>query len=203
MFESFRSAGVPLDTEGMRSAMQRVIDQEEALLLQGWAPDGTNYEVKGLYQGAGTTEATSSDFATFGNATTEITLVMAALAALEITNQNYHLVLNPTQYQQARASRSTTYGVPEWPDLPGILNPNPAMPAGSIWQSNRITAGTGLFVPVDPEGLYYDLLVGHEARNVLGYDSRLGEDSPIFGHVVECMRPRIKQSTALVKATGI
>ncbi|MCJ2540273.1 MAG: bacteriocin family protein [Candidatus Thermoplasmatota archaeon] len=202
-FESFRTEGIAMDTEAMISAAYKVAKKEDAYLVQGWAPDGTNYEINGLYQGAGTTEATAKDFGTFGNATSKVGLVMAALAALDIDDQNYNLGLNPVQYQELRTIRST-YDLLEWPDVLEQISPNDAQPKAFIYQSNNITAGTGLMTPVDTQGVYMDLLIGQDATNRLGFDSKLGpEDSPIYGHVIECIRPRIKTSTALVKATGI
>jgi hypothetical protein len=128
---------------------------------------------------------------------------MAALAALDITEQNYNMGLNPTQFQELNSIRSTN-GILEKPDVLTMLSPNGAMPAGFIYQTNDVTVDTGLMTPVDTSGIYMDLLIGQDATNRIGFDSKIGpEDSPIFGHVIEAIRPRIKISTALVKLTNI
>jgi uncharacterized linocin/CFP29 family protein len=202
-FESFRTEGIAMDTEAMLSAAFKVARKEDFYLVQGWAPNGSTYEIPGLYQGAGTTESTSKDFGTFGNATDKVALVMAALAVLDITDQNYNMGLNPTQFQELNSIRSTN-GILEKPDVLTMLSPNDAMPAGFIYQTNDVTVDTGLMTPVDLSGTYMDLLIGQDATNRLGFDSKIGpEDSPIFGHVIEAIRPRIKTATALVKITNI
>ena len=202
-FNAFVKDGKDIDTAAMMSAAQVIGLQEDDILLQGWKPDGTNYEVNGLYQGAGTTETTSAVFSTFGNPTTKVALAMKALADVNVTNQNYNLILNPQNFYELNKSRSAN-GVLEKPDVLEMLNPNPGAPKGQIFQSVDITVDTGLMSPVDPAGLYMELVIALDMQNHLGYDSKMGEKiSPVYGTVIEGLRPKIIQSTAIVGLTGL
>lgn len=202
-FDAWRTKGKDINGEAVVSAAYRVAQAEDDLFLQGWAPDGSNYEIAGLYQAAGTAEATSKVFSTFGNPTAKVVLCMAAASAAGVQNTNYNMVLHSDQFWELKGSIGTN-GFSEWDHVLGMLNPNAGMPKGKILESVDITTATGLMSPVDPAGMYISAIVGQEIRNVLGFDSRDTEElSPIYGTVFECMRPFVKQTTALIKLTAI
>ncbi len=202
-FDAWRTKGKDINGEAVVSAAYRVGQAEDDLFLQGWAPDGATYRIKGLYQDAGTPEATSKAFSTFGNPTAKVALCMAAASSAGVQNTNYNMVLHPDQYWELKGSIGTN-GFSEWEHVLGMLNPNGGMPKSQIMESVDIATATGLMSPVDPAGMHITAIVGQEIRNVLGFDSRDTEElSPLYGTAFECMRPFIKHTTAVLKLTNI
>lgn len=201
--DEFASQGVQLDATGAMGAARVVAEREEDLLMMGWKRDGTAYEVNGLYNGAGTTEATSSVTSTNGNAVIKLKLARAALKAAKVYGCNFNWVLATGNYEEVMASVNA-YGVMEQDQVRKQLNTIPGQPQGDILEGPKLTADTGLLLPIDPLGLWYDLLLGQDPRTYFGYDSKLGEEiSPVYGHTIECLIPRIKQPLALCKTTGL
>lgn len=201
-YESFVASGERIDQSAALSAAHVVNVATDDLLIQGWAPNGSTYKVNGLYQAAGNTDSTSNDFATYGKAIAEIAIALALLDADSIFGVNFNLVLNPVQFRQLQGSISST-GVPEWDKVMSMLNGVPGAPQGEILMSNDITAGTGMLSPVDTTGMYIDLVVAKELRTFYGTDSKLNDLSPIYGHVVSVLVPRIKHTNAICTITGI
>jgi len=202
---AFANKGTDLTTVNMMSAMQVVGLAEDDLLLAGWKADGTNYDVEGLGNITGaTSESTSKDFGTYGYPTAKLALIFAALttASVPVNAYNGNMILHPTQYYELDVSKSTA-GVEEMPQVLRMLQKNPGLPAGSVFMSSDVTAGTAILAPVDPFGTVMDLFIAMDTQNHLGYDSKLGEAiSPVFGTVIEAVRPRIFQPAAICVATG-
>lgn len=200
-FEAFKSKGILLDTNTAKDATYQVAEREEAIVIDGWSQDGTNYDISGLYQSAGTSETTSKDFGTYGNALDKIALAMGELDSAGVRYRSCNLILNKTQYSELRSSKSST-GTREWSQVMDLLNESGS--GGKIVQSANITAATGLLTPVDPTGRYFQVWVPQDIRVIVGYDSKLGpEVSPIYGTVFERIGIDIRQSTAIVKLTNI
>jgi uncharacterized linocin/CFP29 family protein len=200
MFEAFRSEGKAIDTAAMLSAMQVVALKEDKVLIQGWAPDESNYRVKGLYQSAGNTTA-GADFGTFGNALQSVIDLKALFFADNVVGMNFNLILNPVQFGQLEGSYNL--GVYEWDKVMRALNPIPGAPQGGIYQSNDITAATGLMCPVDPSGMHLRLVRMVDMRNELGSDSKHPDTSPIYGTVYEVIAPLIINANAVGTFTAI
>ena len=206
-FDAFKSEGIDLNADEMLSAAQVVADAEETMLMMGWKPDGSTEVIPGLYLMAGNT-AGGADFGTYGNAIASVAAGMAACFADKVKGVNFHMVLNSVQYGELLGSVSTN-GERELPQVVEQLNHLKGAPMGTVWQSDEIAAGTGLLVPVDPAGVYIDLVVGSDMKNTLGMDSTIPEISPIYGTVYEYVRPRAKHAdgsgdtVALCSLTGI
>src|SRR5574343_971926 len=178
---AFYSEGKDLPTAGMEAAVKKIGKADNQMLIQSWAPDATTARINGLYAAAGNTVATSYDFGTPGNATAAVSDAVAAAHDDDIEGVNWTLVLNNTQFNEARKSRFTTSNQLEWPDIIQALNPEPNQPQGTIIRSGNIVAAKGLLVPVDPAGLYIALLEGMAPQTVLGTDGKLGKISPVYG----------------------
>ncbi len=126
--------GTPLDTMAINSAAYKVAYLEDTLILKGSdAPD-----ISGLYDGAGNSETTSKDFATFGNATDKVEAAIALLTADNI-EPPYNMVLNVLQATQLKASISST-GVRELPIIIDLLG------GGEVIQTNAQTVATGMLL---------------------------------------------------------
>jgi uncharacterized linocin/CFP29 family protein len=202
MAQSYLTKGIPLDNAAMLSAVYVAAKKENDLLLQGWTPNGSTYDINGLYQGAGNNYDTSKDFGTFGYATDAVAGAMALILDDGVEGVNFNLTLNPTQFTELVASRSAN-GVPEMPDILAALNPVAGSPKGEILYSSAMTAATGLISPVDPDGGLIDLVLGLDFQNVPGTDSKMGKLSPYYMTVVAAERPRIKQANSLSKLSAI
>ncbi|OPX62372.1 MAG: Encapsulating protein for peroxidase [Methanomassiliicoccales archaeon PtaB.Bin215] len=200
--ESYTSEGVSLESAAAINAAIQLAAKEDDLLLNGWAPkDDGAYVIKGLYQAAGQSYTTSKDFATFGNAIIAVSGARSLLWGQNVNGVNFNLVINPTQYAELDASQSD--GFDEMQKVMRLLNPVPGAYPGGVYQTTKITAGTGLLVPVDNAGVYFDLVIGADAGNELGIDSKHPDTSPVFGRVWESAYPRVKQANALATLTQI
>lgn len=194
MYESHKMAGTGIEAALAIEAAYRVQLKEEALILNGWAPDGTNYVINGLYQSAGNAEATASDFATYGNAIQKVTLAKALLETDSVFG-SYNLVLNPVQENQLLGSYSTT-GSSEYDIVMKLLR------GGEIYSTPTQTVATGMLLAT-PDKTYFDLVIAQDYKNQLNEDSTLGSLSPLYGTVYEAMAPRIKQTNAICTLTNI
>ena len=199
----FAEGGIDIEAANAKAAAWEVQKLEEAYLLQGWKPDGTNYEVKGLYQAAGNTCATSYDFGTYGNATDAVCDGIQLIEDDNIRGTNFNLLLNSVQKNQLKKSKNSTTDAREWKDVMELLNENGGA-TGQILTSEHIAAGTGLLVPVDPARNYFDIKEPQPIKTVLGYDSKLTEElSPVYGTIFELLLPNVKRPEALCTLTGI
>jgi len=198
MYESYILKGIDIESALAIEAAYQVQLEEEAVILNGWAPDGTNYVTKGLYQSAGNAEATSKDFGTYGYATDKVGLMIALLEADSVYGP-YNLVLNQTQKNELFASRSTT-GDREWPEVIEMLNENGK--GGTIYSSPSQTVDTCMMLPIANKA-YSDLVIPQDYTNQLNEDPKLGELSPLYGIVYECLAPRIKQTNSICTGTNI
>lgn len=198
MYESYKLNGMPIESDMSILAAYQVQLREEALLLNGWAPDGTNYVIDGLYQAAGNAEATSADFGTYGNAIKKVGLAKTLLEADSIYGP-YNLVLNNAQYNQLLASESTT-GNREMPTVMDMINDGGS--GGQIFSSPTQTAATGMMLGVANK-TYFDLVIPQEYKNQINEDGKLGDLSPLYGMVYESLAPRIKHADSICTLTNI
>ena len=194
MYETYKMAGIGIEAALSLEAAYRVQLQEEALILNGWAPDGATYTISGLYQSAGNAETTADDFGTYGNAVAKIALAKALLETDSVYGP-YNLVLNPTQENELLGSFSTT-GASEWDQVMKMLK------GGDIFSSPIQTAATGMLMAT-PNKAYFDLVIPQEYKTQLNEDPKLGTLSPIHGVVYECLAPRVKQTNAICTLTNI
>jgi len=202
-WEAYLTEGKNLSTTAMMSAAQVCAVKEDDLLIQSWKPDGSTAKINGLYASAGNDYDTTKGFDTFGNAIDAVNGALAMMAADNVPTAsiNWNYVLNPVQFYELGASISD--GVVEKTEVQKILNPAAGMPPGQIMMSNDIDAGKGLISPVDPAGLYIELVKGVDLNNVLGEDSKIPEISPIYGTTYEVIAPWIKQANALCITSDI
>jgi len=187
--------GTPFEESIVRSAGYRLVLKEDALILQGWQADGTNYNINGFYQGAGNSEATSDDFDTQGKALTEHGAVVKLMLADNVPPP-YNVILNPVEFGALAASFYSTAAVLE-------LDVYKRMIGGQLFISSAITAGTGL-VLAQPTTGWFDIMVGTNVQQMVEEQSLAdGDKGAALGVIFECLAPRIYQSNALCKMTTI
>jgi uncharacterized linocin/CFP29 family protein len=142
-----RLSGTPLNTSTSDSAAYKVALLEDAMLLYGYTADGgTTWEVNGLYQAAGNSEATGLDYGTAANIITSVNNAKALLLADNIAPP-YNMCLHPTQYAQLfPLIANTAVSYLQWVEQ--------ALQGGQVFVSPAITAGTGIMSKADPAGMF-------------------------------------------------
>ena len=96
-FESMKQDGITIEADRAADMAVKLTKELDSIIIQGWKPDGTNYETKGFYQIAGNSNA-GTDFGTYGGA---IATVAKGLELLQedgvYSAAGYNLVVAPTQ----------------------------------------------------------------------------------------------------------
>jgi uncharacterized linocin/CFP29 family protein len=187
-----RTYGTPLDTANAKSAAYKVAKKEDELILDGYAADGSTYDIKGLYQKAGNSD-TGSSFGTSGQGIDSLNAAMALLLADNIYPP-YHMVLNPTQYMEMHNELSST-AVLEIDVLRRMLG------GGEVFVTPAQTAGTGMVLAAGDRG-YFDLAVGVDITTEVEV-LPLNKGRDLYGIVYECVVPRVWETNAICKMTAI
>jgi uncharacterized linocin/CFP29 family protein len=190
--ESSRMSGTPLNTTEAESKTYTVATGEDNLLIQGWSQDGTNYDINGLYQSAGNSDATSLNWGTAANIATSIQNGLALLDADNI-NGPFNLSLNSTQYSETLAviaNTAVTYR--QWikEQIGGQIISSPAM-----------TTGTGMLTPVNPNGAFEYVIA--EPITLKTEVESVKEGEGLFGRVYVRGLPVVYDANAICKLTDI
>lgn len=189
---SSRLSGTPLNTTTAESAGYKVGLQEDSLLILGFSRDGTTYEINGLYNAAGNSEATSLDWGTAANIATSINNTIALLMADNIFPP-YNLCVNPTQYNQAAVFVAST-AVPYLSWIKERIQ-------GDIYPTATITAGTGMMTKANPVGMFEYVVAEDFSVETEVLSKREGEG--LFGRVYARGLPVVYDSNAICQMTTI
>jgi uncharacterized linocin/CFP29 family protein len=188
-----QNGGYPLSTITAQSAAYKTTVLENQLILNGYAADGTNYDINGFYQGAGNTEGTAKDFGTAGNAISKIGLALAVLHADEIYGA-FNLVLNDVQYMELAVSvMGAGAGNPEMPMVEKLLG------GGKIYSTSYQAVNTGMLIAA-PNPMFYELIVPQDMTTKTVIEPKSGD---LWGQVFECVLPAIYEPNAICTLTGI
>ena len=190
-WEAYKLAGVPIDNDIAIDMAANVAEKEDAMIINGWAPDGTNYVVNGMYQVANNTFG-GAGFETAGKALAAVANAISLLRADKIYSVGWNLVLNPVQYGELEASYSTTLGL-EYDAVLKMLNRNAPGSPGRIYESSSIVAGTGMVAPVATAAnkRFFDLVIAQEPKHDIWYET--SEDTgPIRARLLGALVPRFK-----------
>lgn len=197
-YEAFKADGKPLDGANAIGAAYKAAKVEDAAIINGVTNDDTNYDINGLYQGAGNDYSTASTTSTAGVPTTMVAGAMNLLEQANVpVNIPLNLVLHPTQANKIRPLRSAN-GVREMPEVLEMLN------GGQIFSTTAIAAGTGMLLPAakvaEP---FFDLFLRVDWRTELGKDSKHPDTGPLYGRVYSGGTLRIKQNSAICKLSAL
>lgn len=170
-------------------------DQQNYTVLQGWAPDGTNYVTLGMYQVAANSNAGSS-FGSYNGALSTVSTLIGMLQQDKIySDDGYNLFVNPTEKQKLAASTSTNSGVREWVQVLDALNEQTdnygGVKPGRIISTPCITAGTCMVAPVASEinRKYFELIEAQAVYNNIWYDDGNEKDGNIKCRQVSSLFP--------------
>lgn len=188
-----KNGGYDLNMATVNSAAYRVANLENQIVIDGYKPDGTTYEVEGLYQSAGNTVTDALGFDTAGNAVSAVQKALDLFSADEI-NTNFNMLLNPTQYTELAISIFGTAkeGIREMPMVEDLIG-------GQIIKSNWLTEGTGMLV-AEPVGGFYELIV---AQDTTYETDELQKSKDLWGRVYECILPIVYEPNAICTMTQI
>ena len=200
-YEGFKAKNLDIDTSAAISAAYVAAQAEDAAIINGVTRDGTNYDIDGLYQGAGNDEGTDLAWSVSGNATKSVANAYALLAEDNVPVGDtipYNLVAHPIPYMNLMKSRSAN-GVREMPEVKEMLN------GGEIIMSNSLDASTnGILLPaaqiLEP---YVDFYLASDWRTEHGVDSEHPDTGDLSGRVYSAGILRIKHSEAICKLSDI
>lgn len=199
MLNAFEANGQNVEASIQQSAAYKAAKVENSAIIMGVTNDGTNYDIDGLYTGAGNDYSTTADFATAGKPTTAVSGALALLEADDIpVDGAMNLILNTVQRGQLRSLRGTSSAVREEPEILEMLN------GGRIIGTSVIGAGTGLLLP-EARSLrpFVDFYLRTDWKTEHGISSEHPETGPVNGRVYTGGVLRIKESDALCKLSDI
>lgn len=200
-YNSWQENGTDIDSASAVEALYQTVSVEDLAIIQGIANDGTNYDIKGLYQSAGNDYSTSSDFGTYGNAVLAVSgakklLVDDGIPAYSIP---LNLVLPSTQYGQLEASASSV-GVEELPRVMRMLN------GGSVFSvpETILPESDGLLLPAPQAARpYFDYFLTANYQTEHGIDSKHPDTGDLFGRVFTAGILRVKHANSICKVSVI
>lgn len=195
--DAYERQGIRFSTVTAMAAARKVAELEDAQIFDGWTKNGSDYEVKGFFTGAGNAITDSLDFSTFGKAVEAITNGKALAEEGNAPAESYTFFLNPAQYRKLESSFNASGGW-EIEVAKRMLGPN-----GSIISTKALAPGTGLLCPVDPARQYIEFLSPVAYKVDIGFDSRQPNYSALYGTVLTLTLPVIHYDVALVKYTGL
>ena len=192
-WESYNLYGVPVDSDMSMDMAANIAAAEDELIISGWKPDGTNYEILGMYQVADNTYAGSS-FATYGNALAAVGNAIGLLKADKIYSQGWNLTLNYVQAAELMVSTSPM-GVSEYAQVIERLNLGGA--GGQIFETSAVTAGTGMVSPVaSPSNIrFFDLIEAQAPKHELWFEEPKNT-GPVKSRLLGAVVPRFKHQDA-------
>ncbi len=199
IYESWQTKNIDVDAASALSAAYKAAKAEDTAIIMGVTNDGTNYDINGLYQGAGNDYSTTQDFATFGKATTALAGAYELMDddGIPVDSLPFNMCLASTQYQQLMSVRNAN-GLREKQDILDMLN------GGGIFSSNALTAGTGFVAPTAAVGEpYVDFYLTSDFRTEHGVDSKHPDTGDLNGRVYSAGILRIKQANAICKLSSI
>jgi len=206
-WEAMVRTGVTIQADLSKDMAALIAAQEDAMIINGWIADGTNYEIKGMFQVANNSAA-GADFATYGNALASVSAALDALWTDNIYSEGYNLILHPTQYGELIGSYSTA-GIWEYTQVLEQLNINAPAKPGKVFMSTNIPATNGLVAPVasPANSRYFDLIEAFAPTHDLWIEGSQ-KTGPIHVRLVGAVVPRFKHlsngaDNCICKITGI
>lgn len=199
MYEAFIANGIDIDTATALSAAFAAAKTENDAIIGGVKNKAGDYEIDGLFSGAGNDYDVSLPFSDFGNATKAVAGAKAILENAEVPDElPLNLLLNPEQKLELTTSRQATGGWRELDDVKDLLN------GGNIISSPAIPSGNGLLMPTAQVGKpFLDFYLTKDWGTELGFPSEHPETGNLSGRVYSAGLLRIKQPEVLCTLSAI
>jgi len=187
-----------------RTAADKVAEQEEIIIFDGWKPDGSTYAVKGFVQAANTV-ITGGSIATVGTMFEYISHAVSALEDKKVYGEqsSYNVALPSAIMAQVRTQR---YQNGDW-ELEQIQK---LIGKGSIYSipSDFLPTTTALVMPVDTARRHFEFLVPIDYRTEIA-NSKYERIGNVEGVVYELFTPSYTRvhangcTDAIAKITGL
>jgi len=142
-WEAYVDNEIPISSDvalEMAGNVQKAVDD---LIYQGFVFNGTNYDIKGLFQVAGTA-TTGAVTSTYGNTLISVNTAIADLETAGIYAPGYIFAMNPANY--AETASQIQYGMSEMEQVMKVLGQG-----GRIVKNSRVTKDYGLVFPAPLE----------------------------------------------------
>lgn len=196
-WDAYVQKGVPIQNDLAQDMAVNVAIDQNKLIVDGWAPNGSDYLIKGMFQVAKNTHS-GADSGTFGNMLKNVAGALATLKTEKVYSRGYNLVLAP--FNAGELDASIQYGVSEYQLVLDLLNkgfPKGTGP-GQIIESEDLTAGYGFVSPVaTPENLrFFDIAEPQIPVNQVWYQDGNIDSGDIKVRQIGAMVPRFKHLTA-------
>lgn len=151
-WEAYIENGFPISDDVAMEMAANVQTAVDDIIFNGWAGDGTTYDIKGLFQVAGTA-TTGAVTSTFGNTLISVNTAIANLETAGIYSPGWILALNPANYAEVASQISS--GVVELTEVQKALGTG-----GRVVKNSRITLNYGLVfpAPLDVNRRYFDIV---------------------------------------------
>lgn len=172
---------------------------EDTALINGVSNDGTNYDHKGMYQGAGNDYNVATTLGTFGNFSDALAGAFEMMDEdhVPVDSIKWNCLINSTAYHTIRKTRSTL-GLKEMPDIVDYLNGGELVSVGTI-----LSTAQAVLVPDPSVGepyLDYYLTADFQTDPMNPEFQKTGN---IGGRVFSAGALRIKQDVALCKISNL
>ena len=138
IYESWNARGTDIDAANAIAAGYAAAKVEDAAIIDGVTRDGTNYEIPGLYQGAGVDYNTATSLVTFGMATKAVSGCLNLMddAGVPVDRIKWNWAVPSAAYHKIRSIRNSN-GVKELPDVLDMLNGGELVSVGTILAPNQ------------------------------------------------------------------
>lgn len=150
-WEAYVENGIPISNDIALEMTANIQASVDDIIFQGWAADGTTYDIKGLYQVAGTA-TTGAVTSTYGDTIISVNTAIANLETAGIYSPGWILGLNPANYAEANQIQ---YGVRELREVIDTLGQG-----GRVVKNSRVTANYGLVwpAPLEVNRRFFDIV---------------------------------------------
>jgi uncharacterized linocin/CFP29 family protein len=209
-WQAYQLKGIPIENDVSTDMTANIVREQDKLIIDGWKPDGTNYEIKGMYNVAGNS-VSASDGGTYGNLKAAVISGISLLKEDGVYSNGYNLSLAPFNYAELMDSENS-YGKEEYDAILRALNTNLSTPVGRIFEAPDLAAGTGMISPVATQEnrRFFDLIETQPIMNNLWFADGNEKTGDIKMQQVGAIVPRFKHldpstmtDVCICKITGL
>lgn len=196
-WDAYINKGVPIQNDLAQDMAVNIALQQTKVIVDGWAPNGTDFMIKGLFKVAKNTHS-GADSGTFGNMLKNVTQSIGVLKGEKVYSLGYNFTI--PSFNMAELEASIQYGVKETTLILEALNRGlpPGQQPGQIYESPDLTAGTGFVSPVaTPENMrFFDIVETQIPVNQLWYQDGNEESGDVNVRQIGALVPRFKHLTS-------
>lgn len=198
-YEGWLMNGTDFDAANAIAAAYVAAKVEDSMLINGVTNDGTNYDLLGIYQGAGNDYSTGCTIGTFGSITTAIAGALNLMDDddVPVDSLPWNFAVSSAAWYKIMKVRNTN-GQKELPDLIDMLNGGELISVGTT-----LAAGQGVLAPDPSVG---EAFVDYYLTADFQTDPKTPEyqqTGNIGGRVYSAGVLRIKQDAALCKISNM